>query len=78
MAMKIKINDYCTNIRKIYPFSVLLSCGKNIKIYDIRMHNELFNTQTQENIKGIEVLSSKNFITNGINLTWWESKENKS
>jgi hypothetical protein len=41
------------------------------------MHNELLNTQTQENIKGVEVLSSKNFITTGINLTWWESKENK-
>lgn len=38
-AMKIRINDYCTNIKKIYPFGVLLSCGKNIKIYDIRMYN---------------------------------------
>jgi hypothetical protein len=78
MAMKVKINDYCTNLKKIYPFSVLLSCGKNIKIYDIRMHNELLHAQTQENIKGIEVLSSKNFVTSGVNLTWWESKENKS
>lgn len=33
---KMMINDYCSNINKIYPFCLLMSCGKALKIYDIR------------------------------------------
>lgn len=53
VVSKIRINDYCNNLSKIYPYSLLLTCGKNVKIYDIRMHNEMFNTRTDENIKSI-------------------------
>lgn len=73
LVAKMRVNDYCNNLVKIYPFSLLLTCGKNVKIYDIRMHNQIFNTRTEQNIKSIEVLSSKNFVTSGTNLTWWES-----
>ena len=36
-VMKVRVNDYCNNICKIYPYSLLLTCGKDGKIYDIRM-----------------------------------------
>ncbi len=37
IAMKVRVHDYCNNLSKIYPYSLLLTCGKNLKIYDIRM-----------------------------------------
>jgi hypothetical protein len=39
LAIKMRINDYCNNIAKIYPYSLLMTCGKNVKIYDIRMQD---------------------------------------
>lgn len=38
IVMKIHIDDYCSHITKIYPYSFLANSGKNLKIFDIRKH----------------------------------------
>lgn len=52
-VLKVMVNDYCNNIAKIYPYSLLLTCGKALKIYDIRKNLEIFNKVTEENIKNV-------------------------
>lgn len=39
ITSRLEVNDYCNNLIKIYPYSILLSCGKNLKIFDLRMRN---------------------------------------
>lgn len=39
VVTKMRMNDLCSNLTKIYPYSLLITCGKNLKIYDIRKQN---------------------------------------
>ena len=58
IVSKMRVNEYCKQIVKIYPHSLLVSSGKSIKIYDLRVQQELFNCKTDEVIRNMEVLTS--------------------
>lgn len=73
LVMKLGIGEYCNNLAKIYPYCILACCGKNLKIFDLRVQKEMFTTKSDENIKGVSVLNSENFVTCGSNLTLWSS-----
>lgn len=53
--MKIRNNgEICTNLVKIYPYGVLTTCGKIVKIYDIRkIQNQIFSTRNDDNVRNI-------------------------
>lgn len=58
IVSKFRVNEYCQHIAQIYPYSLLVSSGKNLKIYDLRAQQELFACKTDDTIRNLKVLTS--------------------
>ena len=46
ISMKMRVGNYCNQMSQIYPYCVMATCAKSIKIYDIRAQKELFSNVT--------------------------------
>ena len=65
MVGKFSMGATCSQLRRIYPNSFLANLGNCLKIYDCRVHKELFKLPLDSPVSYTLVLSSCGFVTSG-------------
>jgi len=68
---KFNMQTNCTEIKKIYPTSIVANLGNCIKLYEYRMQKELTKLTLDSPVKYIEVLNSRAFVTSGKALSYY-------